>query len=431
MDSNQIKPEKIRALSIGELQNFVAYAEKKLLGAQLQEVLTKDHLLALGFWSRGRIWLVFDLNSQNPLPLLFDDELPFRAGSPKPIQFFLKSHGVNRRIAKIEAQKDERILHMTLGLEPEETKIEVRLFPKGTNLLVFAGDKKISLERVMDLTAPPQVDGGARDLDWDELRDKWVQARNRSKAEPLDPVLEWQKNKEKQIQKKKIALEKMEEDLLLKKQTPWFEIGDWIKVNQTARVPSQWKEYIDVKLGVFENMQRAFEKAKDNKRKIEGNLARIEILKKEIETLERSEFAVSSKKSLSKNQVLKADLLRVAGVQGRRFVFSEQFEAVFGKSAAENIQLLRKAQAWDLWLHLRDFPGSHAFIRRPRNHNVSDDDLRKVAHWLVKESLGKKASAGEKYAIVVTECRHVKPIKGDKLGRVTYHHERHFVIQFK
>ncbi|MGZ5279080.1 MAG: DUF814 domain-containing protein, partial [Pseudobdellovibrionaceae bacterium] len=48
--------------------------------------------------------------------------------------------------------------------------------------------------------------------------------------------------------------------------------------------------------------------------------------------------------------------------------------------------------------------------------------IQKVSEWLIHETIGhKKIEIGSKYDVVVVECRYVRPIKGDKLGRVTYH----------
>ena len=46
----------------------------------------------------------------------------------------------------------------------------------------------------------------------------------------------------------------------------------------------------------------------------------------------------------------------------------------------------------------------------------------------VLEAKSKKLISGAKLAVVIVECRHVKPLKGDKLGRVTYHHPREMLI---
>ena len=117
--------------------------------------------------------------------------------------------------------------------------------------------------------------------------------------------------------------------------------------------------------------------------------------------------------------------------QGRTLRIRDDLTAVAGKSAADNLKILRKARAWDLWFHMRDYPSSHAVLFRNKSAKVNDKDLFTVAVWFVRNHLGSKAAqhAGEKFSLVVVECRHVKPIKGDKIGRVTFHDERVLICQ--
>ncbi len=121
---------------------------------------------------------------------------------------------------------------------------------------------------------------------------------------------------------------------------------------------------------------------------------------------------------------LASELLKKSNAKGRKLLLAENIEAVFGKSAKDNLALLRRAQPWDLWVHLRDLPSSHLFIRRSRNKNVDHTLLLTAAKWLLNETIGKnKVIKGDRYDVIVTECRFVKPIKGDKIGRVTFHNE--------
>ena len=100
-----------------------------------------------------------------------------------------------------------------------------------------------------------------------------------------------------------------------------------------------------------------------------------------------------------------------------------------GKSAADNMKLLKQSKPHDLWLHLKDYPSAHAIVHLQKNQSLSDSDLRKVGKWLLSEGLSKsQAEMGGKYGVVVVECRHVKPLKGDKMGRVTYHNAREILI---
>ena len=99
-----------------------------------------------------------------------------------------------------------------------------------------------------------------------------------------------------------------------------------------------------------------------------------------------------------------------------------------GKSAADNLRLLRQSKSWDLWIHLKDFPSAYAIIQKNKDQKISDEMLRQSAQWLVKEGSKNKDVDGLKTTVVIVECRHVRPIKGDKIGRVTYHNAREMLI---
>ena len=93
------------------------------------------------------------------------------------------------------------------------------------------------------------------------------------------------------------------------------------------------------------------------------------------------------------------------------------------------MDLLRRSKPHDLWLHLKDYPSAHAIIHKQKDQKIADTDIMKVAGWLVKEGFSeKKSKPSGKFAVVIVECRHVKPLKGDKLGRVTYHNAREMLI---
>jgi hypothetical protein len=55
-----------------------------------------------------------------------------------------------------------------------------------------------------------------------------------------------------------------------------------------------------------------------------------------------------------------------------------------------------------------------------------------VGRWLVESSTRQSAAelSGQAFDLLVIEKRHVRPIKGDALGRVNYSNERTFRIRF-
>ncbi|MEQ1666321.1 MAG: hypothetical protein ABL927_13205, partial [Bdellovibrionales bacterium] len=127
------------------------------------------------------------------------------------------------------------------------------------------------------------------------------------------------------------------------------------------------------------------------------------------------------KLGVSHRPQLQSNLLHDANSKGRTFNLSDEIILFVGKSAKDNLRLLREAKPWHLWLHLQDIPSCHGIIHCFKNKPINDALLRKAIFHLITCHFGSKASGqyGEKFAAMVAECRHVQPIKGDKIGRVT------------
>ncbi len=175
------------------------------------------------------------------------------------------------------------------------------------------------------------------------------------------------------------------------------------------------------------NMENCFVKAKQVFQKKVGAQERLEELQLEIQKLEKSRYQEKSKDG----QGL-VDLMKKTEARGRKLQLDSGAIAYCGKSAADNLALLRQAKAWDYWLHLKDYPGAHAIIHRHRDQTIGENEILEVAQWVAKESLSSKSlSVGQKLAVVMVETRFVRPIKGDKLGRVTYHSEKTFNLTLR
>jgi len=126
-------------------------------------------------------------------------------------------------------------------------------------------------------------------------------------------------------------------------------------------------------------------------------------------------------------------LLKESSAKGRTIEILGGLRLYVGKSGADNIKLLREARPWYFWLHIRDEPGAHAILHRNKNQNVTDAQLHLAAHHLIHKTYGEKSAQhrGQKIPVLVTECRFVRPIKGDRLGRVTFSDERTLLHMFQ
>lgn len=130
----------------------------------------------------------------------------------------------------------------------------------------------------------------------------------------------------------------------------------------------------------------------------------------------------NSKKSFSKNDSL------FPGIAKRSLLLDSGVMVVGGKNAKANIDLLRQAKPWHTWVHLRDYPSSHAIVLIPKSEKTTDKEIIKIGRWLAEISLKKESLANIKLDIIYTQCRFVKSIKGDSLGRVSYKNEKTILL---
>ena len=63
---------------------------------------------------------------------------------------------------------------------------------------------------------------------------------------------------------------------------------------------------------------------------------------------------------------------------------------------------------------------------------VTDGEFLQAGQWVIEQSLGARASEhkGERFDMLIVECRFVRPIKGDRLGRVNYANDRVMSVRY-
>ena len=95
---------------------------------------------------------------------------------------------------------------------------------------------------------------------------------------------------------------------------------------------------------------------------------------------------------------------------------SDGFLALRGRNAKANDQLLRQANAFDLWLHVADGPGAHVIVRRDHpGRDVPRRSLEEAAGLAVLASYAAGAAAADVLVALVADVRRVK---GAPAGRV-------------
>ena len=93
------------------------------------------------------------------------------------------------------------------------------------------------------------------------------------------------------------------------------------------------------------------------------------------------------------------------------------FQIFVGRNNKENEEIsFSKGQLNDIWLHIKDIPGSHVLILR-NNQELPNDVLLHAANLACEYS---KAKKGDKVTVDYCEKKFVKKIKNSKPGNVIY-----------
>jgi predicted ribosome quality control (RQC) complex YloA/Tae2 family protein len=100
----------------------------------------------------------------------------------------------------------------------------------------------------------------------------------------------------------------------------------------------------------------------------------------------------------------------------RRFISTDGIEIIVGRTGRENEQITFKlANGRDLWLHARDYPGSHVVARLPKNAEPSQTTLREAAMLAIHYSKAAKSGKGE---VAYSRAKDVTKPKGAPPGKV-------------
>lgn len=432
----------MKSLDLTEVHQIVIDLQT-LVGSQLQEVFQSGANVALGFYhERAVSWLWFDLNAVSPVVVRLD-QLPRQFKKEiKPLTLFVRSHFIGSRLKAVSTSPElGRVfeLHFTTGV------LQARVFPRGQNFIATAGEKSVSLQKLKELQPntpnETQIDERAPRA-WQDIEVEWKKINRLDGSKSIDSktdgdaIAQAERQFKKDLEKKEKALCRMKEDLLSKQNPIFREAGEYLKSISPKdfpyEVPKHLSEVINLNESHAKNIEALFKRAKDNERKLTGSRERIQKLETEINDLRLKGPIGARKKQTQQSGAKKKTLLEAASARGRKFQAAEDLEVYIGKSGADNLALLRKAQPFDYWLHLRDYPGSHAIIRRTRNRQVTDQELQLAGKWVVEQSLHKTPEqlSDQKFDVLLVECRFVRPIKGDKLGRVNYSNDRVFVVRF-
>lgn len=112
----------------------------------------------------------------------------------------------------------------------------------------------------------------------------------------------------------------------------------------------------------------------------------------------------------------------------RRFDLGRGYEVWVGRNAKQNDALtLRHAQKYDLWMHARGVPGSHAVLRLP--HRQAEPDAPLLRRAAAIAAYFSKARGSSLVPVMVTPRKYVRKPKGAAPGAVVVEREEVLLVE--
>jgi predicted ribosome quality control (RQC) complex YloA/Tae2 family protein len=198
----------------------------------------------------------------------------------------------------------------------------------------------------------------------------------------------------------------------------------------TTRSPVEQAEAMFKRAG---RMDRAAAFIPGRRAKLEADLAFVAQLQADLALAENQPEIAAVRAELQKSGLLptpqrkKAPAPRTdATARLHRFLSPQGFEIVVGRNARQNEQVtFAVAAGADLWLHVRDAPGSHVVIRNG-GQPVSEETLQLAAQLAAYYS----SLRGERAAVVAyTPRRNVSRAPGGRTGQVLVRQEQTITVR--
>ena len=398
----------MKSINYIELQNIVDFL-KGLEGAEFQKISGPLNSLCFQFWDRGPKILVLSCLTQKPFVVYTNnkkelgDSVKVRT-EEKPISLFIKAHFIGQLVSNIKLHKQHaRVFEMHFK---NEAMMEFRLFSGGGNLSAHHNGKSVFLRKPQelrsednsiyepDLVRSPQVIF--------EQGLEFLLTPKKSLKKPSSSFYEAKLNKAKEKIRK--AIKDLEEGRFQK-------LAKALEIDEELR--PELKDLYKKNLSKRENIEWAYKQSKVSEQKKQRLEERLEYLTN-LEAKEKTRDLKPKKNQSSK------------GVQHQ---LNEKIVIRCGRNAKENLDLLRRAKPWHLWMHLTDYPSGHLIIDLPKGEKLSLKELEKCAHFLFLRGAPKKLlnTPSQRYAVMYTECRFVRAQKKNK-GLVTTQNHQSLIL---
>lgn len=213
------------------------------------------------------------------------------------------------------------------------------------------------------------------------------------------------------------------------------ELDDLFQENSRVTIP------LDPNLTAIENAQKYYEKARNTRAARAHAEQRLEVVETLAENAERLLNELNELKSTADvKKFEKTHTDQLAPFLGqknkqwqdqipfRRYELGNGYELWVGRNAKQNDLLTFKhARKFDLWMHARGVPGSHAVLRRTGRTVIPPKDILERAASIT--AFYSKARGSSLVPVIITERKHVRKAKGGAPGAVLVEKEEVLLVE--
>ncbi|MDR2304326.1 MAG: NFACT family protein [Treponema sp.] len=444
--------------------------ELKLPGSQIQKVI-QSAFDVIAFRLYGKEGARMLLVSLSPGACRIHETFRSLPKSDKPLRFaeFLNSRIVNGRIEEALQLGDNRIVRITVRQGEKHYRLYARLWSNAANL-ICTDEEGLILDAMRRLPKRGELTGG-RYAPEHSAADAGPVKREYGIREPegegsfnekidsfyaeqggalsLEALREQaRRNFEGSIGRLAASLERLREkeqefstaetlrisgDIILanisavKSGDEWLEADNFYtgerirlkldpKKSAAAQAETYYEQYRKQKSGL-EDLRREIEAGEKEKARLEETLSRL--------MEEENPFALHKflKTGGVKTSAAREQDRKRTGLSFRR----RDWLIIVGRDAAENDELLRRhVKGNDLWLHVRDFPGSYVFIKQKSGKTVPLDILLDAGNLALFYSKGRNNGEGD---LFYTQVKYLRRAKGGPKGLVIPTQEKNLHVK--
>jgi len=441
-------------------------SELDLAGAQLQKAVQSAYdVLALQFYRDGKATTL--LTALTPGACRLHETFRAVPKNDKPLRFaeFLKSRLVNGRVEALRQLGTDRIVRLDLRRGEERFRLYFRLWSNAANLVV-TDDSGTVLDAMRRSPKRGEISGGryapdegegakpttreftVRELPGEGSFNSRIDAFYAEQGGALSLLVlreQVRRSFEGRIGRLNASLENLRQkqaeyaqadrlrqfgDIimgsigLIKPQDAWLETDDFF-------TGAQVRIKLDPRKSAAANAEAYYEQYRKAKHGLADVTAEIGYGGAELQRLQaESDRLLAEENPLRLHKALRATRTIVKPADKKRPGLSfirQGWLIIVGRDASENDELLRRhVKGNDIWLHMRDYPGSYVFVKARSGKSVPLDILLDAGNLAVFYSKGRNAAEGD---LFYTPVKYLRRAKNGPKGLVIPTHEKNLHVR--